>query len=239
MELVEGRTFWDPQLPGLERAHRRAIYESMVVTLARLHDTDVAAVGSAGFALKGNYFERQVSRWIRQYRASETERLPYMERLIEWLPGTIPTQAQTAIIHGDYRIENILFAMQAPAVEAVIDWELATIGDPLADLSYFAMHWLLPTHERGGLEGVDFSELGIPTLEEVIALYCAARGCVLPSNLSWYFAYNLFRLTSILQGIKKRSLVGNASSASAEASVAGIAYVAEIGWRTACLAEAK
>jgi aminoglycoside phosphotransferase (APT) family kinase protein len=239
MELVEGRTFWDPQLPGLERAHRRAIYESMVVTLARLHDTDVAAVGSAGFALKGNYFERQVSRWIRQYRASETERLPYMERLIEWLPGTIPTQAQTAIIHGDYRIDNILFAMQAPAVEAVIDWELATIGDPLADLSYFAMHWLLPTHERGRLGGVDFSELGIPTLEEVIALYCAARGCVLPSNLSWYFAYNLFRLTSILQGIKKRSLVGNASSASAEASVAGIAYVAEIGWRTACLAEAK
>jgi aminoglycoside phosphotransferase (APT) family kinase protein len=153
--------------------------------------------------------------------------------------GTIPTQAGTAIIHGDYRIDNILFAMQAPAVEAVIDWELATIGDPLADLSYFAMHWLLPTHERGGLEGVEFSELGIPTLDEVIALYCAARGCVLPSNLSWYFAYNLFRLTSILQGIKKRSLVGNASSASAEASVAGIAYVAEIGWRTACLAEAK
>jgi aminoglycoside phosphotransferase (APT) family kinase protein len=235
MELVEGRTFWKGTLPDQRVQDRRAIYEDMILTLGRLHCVDFAAAGLSDFGRPGNYFERQVARWTRQYRASQTEDIPEVERLIEWLPGTVPEQTRTSIIHGDYRIDNLIFAPQLNRVAAVIDWELATIGDPLADFAYLMMNWVMPIDDRAGLLGTDFARTGIPSMEEAVSIYCQATGRNGVPDLHWYFAFNLFRLTAIVQGIKRRMLDGNASSANASETVAQLLPLARAAWEQAGL----
>lgn len=231
MELVEGRTFWNGALPDCEPAERGAIYRAMVETLARLHTVDLQAVGLGDYGAPGNYFARQVGRWTKQYRAAQTDDIPEVERLIEWLPATLPRQDRTAVIHGDYRLDNMIHAPDAPQIRAVIDWELSTLGDPLADFAYLAMNWAMPHGERGAqLGGLDLPALGIPTLEEITARYCELTGRSSVPDLNWFFAYNLFRLVGIIQGIKKRAIDGNASSANAEAAAARIVPLARQAW---------
>lgn len=233
MELVEGRTVWDGTLPDVPKPERRAHYEAMVDTLAALHAIDPQAVGLGDFGPPGNYFERQVQRWTKQYRASQTDDIPEVERLIDWLPRTLPPQTRIAIIHGDYRIDNLIYAPDAPQVRAVLDWELTTIGDPLADFTYLAMNWAMPRDGRSGLAGVDLGAEGLPPLDDMVARYCAASGRDGLPDLHWYFAYNLFRLVGIVQGIKKRMADGNASSAQAAATVAKLVPLAEAAWAEA------
>ena len=230
MEMVEGRTIWDGSMPDLSPADRTAHYHEIVDTLARLHTTDHAAAGLAEYGKPGNYFERQVARWTKQYRAAETERMEPMERLIEWLPRTVPEQTRTSVIHGDFRVDNMIFAPEEPRVVAVLDWELSTLGDPLADFSYFLMNWVTEPEGRSGVLGLTGPETGIPTIEEVVARYCAATGRDGVPQLDWYFAYNLFRLTGIVQGIKKRIELGTASSAQAERTAARVYGLADAAW---------
>lgn len=234
MALVEGRTFWDGRLPDQAPEERRAIYESMILTLARLHSYDPDAIGLTGYGAPGNYFERQVGRWTKQYRAAETERIEEAERLIHFLPRTLPEQGRLSIIHGDYRIDNLIYAPDRPEVAAVLDWELSTLGDPLADFTYLVMNWEMPQATgSAGLQGVDFAAAGIPTLGEAVRIYCDATGRDGVPQLDWYFAYNLFRLLGIVQGIKKRFLDGNASSAKAEEMAARVPMLAEAAWHFA------
>lgn len=234
MEMVEGRTIWDGAMPGATPAERRAHYGAMIDALAALHNTDYAAAGLASYGKPGNYFERQVGRWTKQYRAAETERMESVERLIDWLPRTLPDQTRTSIVHGDYRIDNMIFAHptdgSGATVIAVLDWELSTLGDPLADFSYMLMSWVTEPEGRSGVLGLTGSETGIPTIEQVVARYCAATGRDGVPDLNWYFAYNLFRLTGIVQGIKKRIIDGTASSAQAEATVAKVHALADAAW---------
>lgn len=239
MELVAGRTFWDGALPESAPGERRAIYEQMVDVLADLHMIDPAAVGLADYGAPGNYFERQVRRWTKQYRASQTDEIEAVERLIAWLPATLPPQARTSIIHGDYRIDNMIFDATGPRVLAVLDWELSTLGDPLADFAYFVMNWALPSGERRShLGGLDLAALGIPDLDAIIERYCARTGLAGVGQLDWYFAYNLFRLAGIVQGIRKRFLDGNASSAEAEEASERVRPLAEQAWEFAVRAGA-
>ncbi len=234
MALVEGVTHWDGRLPGMAPDDRRAVYETMIATLARLHSYDPAELGLADYGAPGNYFERQVGRWTKQYRAAETERIEEAERLIEFLPRTVPAQDRISIIHGDYRIDNLIFADGRPEVLAVLDWELSTLGDPLADFTYLAMNWVMPQADGGaGLAGFDCAAAGIPTMDEAVALYCAATGRDGVPQLDWYFSYNLFRLLGIVQGIKKRFLDGNASSAKAEQMAARVPMLADAAWHFA------
>ena len=238
MEVVDGRVFWDGALPDLEPASRRAVYEAAIATLARLHAVDPDAVGLGGFGKQGNYFARQVERWTTQYRAAQTAEIDAVERLIEWLPRTVPEQTRVSVIHGDYRIDNLIFASDRAEVRAILDWELSTIGDPLADFAYLAMNWSVPADGRSGLDGIDHAASGIPTLDEAVALYCDATGRDGLPNLHWYFAFNLFRLVGITQGIRKRIALGNASSASAETSASRVVPLAEAAWHQALLAGA-
>lgn len=240
MDVVEGRTFWNGRLPDQSPAERRQIYDAMVDTLAALHRIDPASLGLGDYGAAGNYFQRQVVRWTKQYRAAETERIEEAERLIEFLPGTVPEQQRLSIIHGDYRIDNLIYAPASCEVAAVLDWELSTLGDPLADFTYLAMQWHMPAESgSAGLSGVDFAATGIPGLEEMTARYCAATGRTNLPDLNWYFAYNLFRLLGIVQGIKKRWLDGNASSAKAEEMAARVPMLAAAGWRFALAAGAR
>lgn len=233
MELVEGRTFWDGSLPVLPLAVRRSYYEAMVDTLAALHSLDHQAIGLADFGRPGNFFARQVDRWTKQYRAAQTDDIPEIERLIEWLPRAVPEQTRTSIIHGDYRIDNLIFGAEEPQVEAVLDWELATIGDPLADFTYLAMHWAIPFEGQAGLGGLDLERTGLPSLQDMVARYCEATGRDDLPDLHWYFAYNLFRLAGIVQGVKKRLADGNASSTEAAASAARVLPLAKSAWAEA------
>lgn len=231
MDLVEGRTLWNGRLPELEPAERGAIYREMILTLARLHSYDPAALGLEDYGAAGNYFERQVRRWTKQYRAAETERIEEAEKLIEFLTRTVPEQNRLSIIHGDYRIDNLIYAPDSPRVAAVLDWELSTLGDPLADFTYLVMQWEMPAEAgSAGLKGADFTREGIPTLEEAVRLYCDATGRDGVPELDWYFAYNLFRLLGIVQGIKKRFLDGNASNARAEEMAGRVPMLAAAGW---------
>jgi aminoglycoside phosphotransferase (APT) family kinase protein len=215
MEMVEGRILWDGALPGCEPAERRAIYENKIATLAKLHTTDYAAIGLGDYGKPGNYFARQIDRWSKQYRLSETESVPEMDRLIEWLPQTIPPGERTSIVHGDYRLDNLVLHASAPRVAAVLDWELSTLGDPMADFTYYLMSWVLPRDARSSLGGLDLAPLGIPTLDDIVSLYCAQTGRTSIPALDWYFAYNAFRLACILQGIAGRVRDGTAASAHA------------------------
>ncbi|MDP5278355.1 phosphotransferase family protein [Sphingomonas sp. DG1-23] len=233
MEMVEGRTFWDGALPDMASGERTVIYEVIVDTLAALHSIDYEAVGLGEYGKPGNYFERQVARWSKQYRMSQTDDMPEVERLIEWLPRTVPAQTRTSIVHGDFRIDNMIFAAAEPRVLAVLDWELSTLGDPLADFSYFLMSWVTAPEGRSGVQGLTGPETGIPTLEAMVQRYCAATGRDGVPDLNWYFAYNLFRLTGIVQGIKKRIIDGNASSDQAAKTVERLPGLAASAWHFA------
>jgi aminoglycoside phosphotransferase (APT) family kinase protein len=233
MEMVEGRTFWDGALPDMAPDARTAVYEAIIDTLAALHSVDCVAVGLGDYGKPGNYFERQVARWSKQYRMSQTDDMPEVEKLIEWLPRTVPAQTRTAIVHGDFRIDNMIFAPASPKVLAVLDWELSTLGDPLADFSYFLMSWVTEPEGRSGVKGLTGPATGIPTIEAVVDRYCAATGRDGVPDLDWYFAYNLFRLTGIVQGIKKRIIDGNASSTQAAATVERLPGLAASAWHFA------
>ena len=225
MSMEEGRVFWNPTLPSLEPKERHAVFTSKIETLAKLHSYDPEKIGLGDFGKPGNYFARQVDRWTKQYRASETDLIPEMEKLIEWLPKTVPTQKRVSIVHGDYRIDNMIFHPTQPKVIAVLDWELSTLGDPMADFAYLLMQWVMP-----GLDGADFKALNIPSMEEAEAIYCKAAGVPPIENLNWYFSYNLFRLAGILQGIAKRIQDGTASNAKADASAARRIPLAQASW---------
>lgn len=233
MGMVDGRTIWDGSMPGSTPEYRRATYEAMIDTLARLHNTPVAAAGLEDFGKPGNYFGRQVERWTKQYRLAETEHMPTVERLIEWLPTTLPQQDRTTVVHGDYRIDNMIYAHDRPEVLAVLDWELSTLGDPLADFTYVAMAWVTENAGRSGVQDLDRTALGIPELDEVVARYCAATGRASVPDMNWYFAYNFFRLTGIIQGIKKRVLDGTASSSHAKDMSERVQPLADRAWEFA------
>lgn len=233
MELVEGRNLWDGTLPGMAPAERRGLYNAMIDTLARLHGVDFAAIGLGDYGKPGDYFARQIGRWTKQYRASETETIPAMDRLIEWLPQSMPRQERTSIVHGDYRIDNMIFAPGEPRVAAVLDWELSTLGDPMADFAYFLMPWMTDRMGTSNVYGLDHAALGIPTIDEAVARYTAATGREDVPDLDWYTAYNLFRFTAIIQGIRKRAIDGNASSATAMDRADRIVPLAEQGWEFA------
>ncbi|MES2444937.1 MAG: phosphotransferase family protein [Pseudomonadota bacterium] len=229
MEMVEGRTLWDGSLPRMTPPERTAHYDAITDTLAALHAIDPEAVGLGDYGKPGNYFERQVGRWSKQYKASQTDDLPEMERLIEWLPQTVPEQTRTSIVHGDFRIDNMIFHGSEPRVLAVLDWELSTLGDPLADFSYYLMSWVTQPEGRSGVKGLTGAS-GIPPLEAVVERYCVATGRDGVPQLDWYFAYNLFRLAGIVQGIKQRMIDGNASSAQAAATVARMPGLVAAAW---------
>ena len=221
MDMVEGRILWDGTLPEYEPAERRAIYEAKVKTFADLHNVDWRAAGLEGFGKEGDYVARQIHRWTKQYKASETEEIAEMEQLIEWLPKNIPPGDTTTIVHGDYRLDNMVLHPTEPKVIAVLDWELSTLGDPLADFSYHLMNWVMPGADptRGSLPSIpDLKAYGIPTKEEYVALYCQHTGRDGLPELDYYFAYNAFRLAGILQGIVGRVRDGTASSANAAAN---------------------
>ena len=217
MGMVDGRTIWNGAMPDDAPEFRRDTYMAMIDTLAALHNVDVEAVGLGDFGKPGNYFGRQVDRWTKQYKLSETEHMPDMERLIEWLPATLPEQTRTSVVHGDYRIDNMIFAHAEPKVLAVLDWELSTLGDPLGDFSYVCMAYVTENGGRSGVQDLDRKALGIPELEDLVERYCAATGRSSVPDMNWLFAYNFFRLAGILQGIKKRVIDGTASSAHAKA----------------------
>ena len=228
MELVPGRAYTNGALPEFEPVERRSMYDQLVDTLADLHNIDPEAAGLGDFGKPGNYFERQVARWTRQYRDSQTDDLPEMKRLIDYLPRSLPEQSRVSVVHGDYRIDNVLF--EEGKLTAVLDWELATLGDPVADFSYLAMQWVMPADGSAGLAGLDLAALGIPSLEEVVLRYSQRSGVPVAGQLDWYFAYNLFRLAGIVQGIKKRVIDGTASSAKAAEMAARVPMLASAAW---------
>ncbi|HVP30277.1 MAG TPA: phosphotransferase [Myxococcota bacterium] len=212
MAHVEGRIFRDPTLPGLEPAERAAIYDAMNDVLARLHKVDVAAVGLSDYGKPGNYFARQLSRWTRQYALAKTTDVPAMDALIEWLPKHMPVDDETTLVHGDYRLENMIFHPTEPRVLAVLDWELSTLGHPLADLAYNCILYHSASATTGGLVGLDFAKSGIPSEAEYVAAYCRRTGREGVPDFAFCLAFSLFRLASIAQGVYARGLQGNASS---------------------------
>jgi aminoglycoside phosphotransferase (APT) family kinase protein len=231
MDCVEGRVLWDPTLPGFSNSERRAVYEEMNRVIAALHKIDYAKIGLADYGKPGNYFARQIARWSKQYKASETEKIDAMDKLIEWLPQNIPTDEESSIVHGDYRLDNMIFHPTEPKILAILDWELSTLGHPLADFSYHCMTWNLSTSEFRGMAGVDLQSLGIPTQEEYVTMYCQRTGRSKIDNWDFYMAYNMFRLAGILQGIMGRVVDGTASSLQAIESGKRARPMAEAGWR--------
>ena len=231
MEYLEGRVLWEPALPELSATERTAIYDEMNRVLAALHSVDLEAVGLTDYGRPGNYFERQVSRWTKQYRASETETIPAMEALIEWLPANMPADdGRVALVHGDYRLDNLMWHPTEPRVIAVLDWELSTLGNPIADLAYQVMAWQLPsTAGIAGMAGINRADQGIPSDEAYIERYCERTGRSGIDNWNFYVVFCFFRLAAILQGVKKRGLDGNASSEEAVARGALIVPLAELG----------
>ncbi len=212
MEMVEGRLFTETQLPSLSPAERRAIYLDLARVMAVLHNVDAQAVGLDDFGRPGNYYERQIGRWTKQYVASKTEEIPAMDALMEWLPNNIPTDTSTVIVHGDYRLGNVLIHPTEPHIVAVLDWELCTLGDPLADLGYICQEYHGESYEDEGLVGVDFETSGLPTEADFVATYCKHAGREPIANWPFYLIYNMFRSAGIIQGVYKRGLDGNASS---------------------------
>jgi aminoglycoside phosphotransferase (APT) family kinase protein len=226
MDMVEGRILWDQSLPGYEPAERHAIFMAKLKTLADLHNTDVEAVGLSDFGRPGNYFGRQVDRWSKQYRASETVKIETIDKLMDWLPQTLPADDQTSIVHGDYRLDNMVLHATEPRVIAVLDWELSTLGNPLADFTYLLMNWV-----NGTVSTIpDLKAHGIPTLDEYVAEYCRLTGRDGLPELNWYFAYNGFRLAGILQGIVGRVRDGTANSPQAAAMADRVPLLGEMAW---------
>jgi len=233
MDWVDGRVLWDPALPGLEPAERAAIFDEMNRVMAELHKLDYRAVGLADYGKPGNYFARQLDRWSKQYRASETQKIESMERLIEWLPQHIPPGDETSIVHGDYRLDNLMLHATEPKILAVLDWELSTLGHPLADFAYHCMTWHIPKGVFRGLAGVDLAALGIPNEKDYVARYCerVGRGAIDPNHWDFYIAYNLFRLAAILQGIAGRVKDGTAASPQAAMMGAAVLPLGDQGWK--------
>jgi len=233
MAHVAGRIFWDPALPGMTPTERAAIYDEMNRVLATLHSVNVDAAGLSDFGKAGNYFARQIGRWSKQYLASATEPIEAMDRLIDWLPRHIPPSDETAIVHGDYRMDNLIFDPAAPRIVAVLDWELSTLGHPLADFSYHCMSWHIPPGAFRGVAGLDHAALGIPSEAEYIGRYCSRTGRSGLSHWNFYLSYNLFRIAAILQGVYKRATEGIASSDNALQTGRNVKALAEIGWHYA------
>lgn len=230
MDKVEGRVFWDLKLPDLSPPERRAIYEAQTDTLAALHRFDPEAIGLSDYGRPGNYFARQVGRWTKQYQASETGTIEAMDRLIAFLPESLPPDGPTRIVHGDFRLDNMILAPDRAEVRAVLDWELSTLGDPMADFSYLLIAWVIPATLRNGLAGADLGALGIPSVEDTVARYAEKTGTAGPANLDWLFAYNLFRLAAICQGIAGRVRDGTAASSHARTMAAQVGPLSDAAW---------
>jgi aminoglycoside phosphotransferase (APT) family kinase protein len=233
MEYLDGRIFWDQRLINLGRDERVAMFDSMNAVIAALHSVDYAALGLGDFGRPGNYMGRQIARWSRQYRASETEPQPAMDALIDWLPQHLPAESAPAIVHGDYRMDNLVFHKTEPRVIGVLDWELSTIGDPLADFAFHVLTWRVTPELFRGLAGVDFAGLGIPTEAEYLAAYCRRTGRAAIGDWEFYLAYSLFRLAAILQGIAKRAIDGTAASAEAAETGRLARPLGEMAWEMA------
>ncbi|HEX6529080.1 MAG TPA: phosphotransferase family protein [Burkholderiales bacterium] len=233
MDFVEGRVLWDQSLPGFTKSQRGEIYDELNRVIAQLHGLDFRSLGLHDFGKPGNYIERQIARWTKQYQASETERVEAMNHLIEWLPKNIPPSASTTVVHGDYRLDNTIFHPSEPRILAVLDWELSTLGDPLADFAYHCMSWHIPPGQFRGIGGLDLSSLGIPGETEYVKKYCERTGQseIDPSHWDFYIAYNLFRIAAILQGILKRVVDGTAASAHARDAGMRARPMAELGWK--------
>jgi aminoglycoside phosphotransferase (APT) family kinase protein len=231
MDFVDGRVLWDQSLPDMSSSERGAYYDEMNRVISQLHTVDYAAIGLADYGKPGNYFSRQIDRWTKQYKASETEKIEAMDNLIEWLPKNIPAGDETSIVHGDFRLDNMIFHPTEPRVLAVLDWELSTLGHPLADFSYHCMSWHIPQGQFRGIAGLDHKALGIPSEEEYIAKYCERTGkTIRKEDWNFYIAYNMFRLAGILQGIMKRYVDGTASSEQALKNGKAARPMAEMGW---------
>jgi aminoglycoside phosphotransferase (APT) family kinase protein len=232
MSHVEGRVFWEPRMPASDPAERAQIYDAMNATLARLHTFDPAAIGLSDYGRGENYVARQIERWSKQYRASETGQIEEMERLIAWLPDHVPPAQAPRVVHGDYRLDNMIVVPDAPRINAVLDWELSTLGDPLADFSYHLMQWHMPHSDAGtgSLAGLDLAALGIPSLDAYVDAYVTRTGFDPRPHLPAYFAYNFFRLAAIMQGIAGRVRDGTATSAFANAKAALVRPLAAKGW---------
>lgn len=241
MDFIEGRVFWDQSLPGCSTQERAAIYDAMNAAMSGLHGVAYAERGLSDFGRAGNYFERQIGRWSKQYTASVTEPMQDMDQLIAWLPAHIPAMARadhmTRIVHGDFRLDNLVFHPTRPQVVAVLDWELSTLGHPLADFSYHAMAWNIAPGDFRGIHGLDLRALGIPDQSSYMARYCERTGLVslkdLQTDWNFYMAYNLFRMAAILQGIAKRVEMGTAASPQALQAAAGAKPLARLGWQFA------
>lgn len=228
MAHVQGRVLRNPALPDETRADRAAIYERLVGVLAALHQVDVDAVGLGDFGKRGGYVTRQIARWTRQYEASRTDDVPAMEALLRWLPDHVPAHDETTLTHGDYRIDNVLFAPDAPQPVAVLDWELSTLGHPLADVAYLGMAYDIVMPDGATLVGVDLGAAGIPTEDALIDRYCTLTGRDGIPDYAFFKAFSLFRLAAIAQGVYKRSLQGNASSTNAAMFGAAVGVLADI-----------
>jgi aminoglycoside phosphotransferase (APT) family kinase protein len=233
MEHVDGRILRDPTLPGMAPAERAAHYDAMNDVLARLHRVEPETIGLGDYGKPGNYFERQIGRWSKQYELSKTDAIPAMDELLRWLPAHVPAYGETRIAHGDYRLENMIFHPSQPRVLAVLDWELSTLGDPLADLAYNCLLYHSAGATTGSLQGLDFAATGVPSEEEYVAAYCRRTGRARIEGWSFYLAFSLFRLAVIAQGITHRARLGNAASASASAVGAYARTLAERSWQLA------
>jgi aminoglycoside phosphotransferase (APT) family kinase protein len=233
MDYIEGRIFWDASLPEIAPKERSALYAEMIRVLAALHSLDYREAGLGDYGKPGNYIERQVARWTRQYRAAETQKIDAVEHLIDWLPKHIPAGEQTSIVHGDFRLDNTIFHPTEPRILAVLDWELSTLGHPMVDLAYYCMRYHLPSAEFRGLGGRDPAALMIPTEADSVAEYCRLRGLapVPAKDWAYYLVFCMFRLAAILQGVLSRALQGNASSATALEAGRRAAPLAQMGWR--------
>jgi aminoglycoside phosphotransferase (APT) family kinase protein len=238
MGFVEGRVFWEPHLPASHPVERAAIYDAANATIARLHGFDPVAIGLADFGRGENYVARQVERWSKQYRTSQTDDIDDMERLIEWLPRHLPPAGPVRLVHGDFRLDNTIIAADAPNIRAVLDWELSTLGDPLADFTYHLMKWHMPETDTGAstgsLLGHDIAALGIPAMSDYVDAYVARTGLDPRPHLPVYLAYNFFRIAAIYQGIVGRVRDGTATSEHAPAKAAMVRPLAETAWAFAC-----
>jgi aminoglycoside phosphotransferase (APT) family kinase protein len=239
MELVEGRILRDPALPGMSRAERTAIYDTMIDVLTRLHRLDPTAIGLGDYGKPGNYFSRQIGRWTKQYEMSRTDDIASMNELLRWLPANIPPGDETRLVHGDYRLENMILHPTEPRILAVLDWELSTLGHPLADLAYNCILYHSAGPTTGGLAGLDFAAAGIPSEPEYLAAYCRRTGRPAIEHWTFYLAFSLFRLAAIAQGILGRALQGNASSETAKQVGAQARNLADRAWRLAQEGDAR
>lgn len=234
MPFLKGRVFFDQTLPGMTSEQRAAVYASMNSAIAQLHRIDPAAVGLADYGKAGNYFARQIKRWSQQYQQNHTDRIESLEQLIDWLPARVPDGDLTTIVHGDYRLDNVMLHPSEPKVIAVLDWELSTLGHPLADFSYHCMSWHIPPTLWRGIGGLDLAELGIPTERQYIEQYVAVTGYEgVQEHWDFYLAYNFFRIAAILYGIGERARQGTAAAENAMEMAAKAEPLADIGWRYA------